>query len=136
MKTKVLTKSVLVLAFAFMCTLIISAASPKNYVYDTKEENGKMISKVVFLQDNGLLNKEMKYEFAYNDEGKVSEKKAYRWNQREGEWEPLFLMTYEYTEESDEIQTNYGMWNKKKKDFSLNVQTMTVPLDNYNTIFS
>jgi len=136
MKTKVLTKGILALAFTFMCTLVISAASPKNYVYDTKEENGKLISKVVFLQDNGYLNKEMKYEFAYNEDGKVVEKKAYRWNTAEGDWEPLFLMTYEYANGSDEIQTNYGMWNKKKKDFSLNVQTMTVPLENYNTIFS
>ena len=46
-------------------------------MYDTKEENGKVISKVIFLNDNGLLNKEVKYEFSYNENGKVSEKNAF-----------------------------------------------------------
>ena len=45
----------------------MSAASPREYMYDTKEENGKVISKVIFLNDNGLLNKEVKYEFSYNE---------------------------------------------------------------------
>lgn len=136
MKTKVLTKGIWALVFTFMCTLVMNAASPKNYVYDTKEEDGKLISKVVFLQDNGYLNKEMKYEFAYNEDGRVIEKKAYRWNTAKGDWQPFFLMTYEYISGSNEIQTSYGMWDQKKKDFSLNVQLMTVPLESYNTIFS
>ena len=53
MKTSVWGKSILALVFTFMCSLAISAASPKDYLYDTKEENGKIISKVVFLQENG-----------------------------------------------------------------------------------
>ena len=59
MKTSVWGKSILALVFTFMCSLAISAASPKDYLYDTKEENGKIISKVVFLQENGLLNKQV-----------------------------------------------------------------------------
>ena len=45
MKTSVWGKSILALVFTFMCSLAISAASPKDYLYDTKEENGKIISK-------------------------------------------------------------------------------------------
>ena len=71
MKTSVWGKSILALVFTFMCSLAISAASPKDYLYDTKEENGKIISKVVFLQENGLLNKQVRYEFLYNENGKV-----------------------------------------------------------------
>ena len=70
MKTSVWGKSILALVFTFMCSLAISAASPKDYLYDTKEENGKIISKVVFLQENGLLNKQVRYEFQYNENGK------------------------------------------------------------------
>ena len=61
MKTSVWGKSILALVFTFMCRLSLSAASPKDYLYDTKEENGKIISKVVFLQENGLLNKQVRY---------------------------------------------------------------------------
>ena len=62
MKTSILSKSILVLAVMFLCNLAMSAASPREYMYDTKEENGKVISKVIFLNDNGLLNKEVQKE--------------------------------------------------------------------------
>lgn len=124
MKTSILSKSILVLAVMFLCNLAMSAASPREYMYDTKEENGKVISKVIFLNDNGLLNKEVKYEFSYNENGKVSEKKAYRWNKSKDEWVPYYLTTYSYDAETGEINTTYGMWDKKKKSFSLNVQNM------------
>ena len=80
MKTTILRKSIFALVIMFACGLFASAASPRNYLYDTKEVDGKIVSKVVFLNEEGLLNKEVKYEFSYNETGKVSEKKAYRWN--------------------------------------------------------
>ena len=135
MKTSILSKSILVLAVMFLCNLAMSAASPREYMYDTKEENGKVISKVIFLNDNGLLNKEVKYEFSYNENGKVSEKKAYRWNKSKDEWVPYYLTTYSYDAETGEINTTYGMWDKKKKSFSLNVQNMVAPATSYNDIF-
>lgn len=135
MKKSVLTKSIFALVAMFICSLAISASSPRNYIYDTKEENGKVISKVVFLQEEGLLNKEVKYEFAYNEAGKVTEKKAFRWNKKSGNWEPFYLTTYAYNAGNNEIYSVYSMWNKAKKDFSLNVQEMHIPVSNYDNIF-
>ena len=135
MKTSILSKSILVLAVMFLCNLAMSAASPREYMYDTKEENGKIVSKVIFLQEEGLLNKQVKYEFAYNDNGKVAEKKAYRWNQAKETWDPYYLITYQYNEDGN-ITSEYGMWDKKKKDYSLNTQKMLVPATNYEEIFS
>ena len=135
MITSVLSKSILVLAVMFLCNLAMSAASPREYMYDTKEENGKIVSKVIFLQEEGLLNKQVKYEFAYNDNGKVAEKKAYRWNQAKETWDPYYLITYQYNEDGN-ITSEYGMWDKKKKDYSLNTQKMLVPATNYEEIFS
>ena len=135
MKTSVLSKSILVLAVMFLCNLAMSAASPREYMYDTKEENGKIVSKVIFLQEEGLLNKQVKYEFAYNDNGKVAEKKAYRWNQAKETWDPYYLITYQYNEDGN-ITSEYGMWDKKKKNFSLNVQNMVAPATSYDDIFS
>lgn len=136
MKASVLRKEILSLVVLFVCSLAMSAASPRNYLYDTKEENGKIVSKVIFLQEEGLLNKQVKYEFAYNEAGKVAEKKAYRWNTAKETWDPYYLITYQYNGENGEINTVYGMWNKKKKDFSLNIQNMVVPATSYEEIFS
>ena len=130
-----LRKEILSLVVLFVCSLAMSAASPRNYLYDTKEENGKIVSKVIFLQEEGLLNKQVKYEFAYNDNGKVAEKKAYRWNQAKETWDPYYLITYQYNEDGN-ITSEYGMWDKKKKDYSLNTQKMLVPATNYEEIFS
>ncbi len=135
MKASILRKEILSLVVLFVCSLPMSAASPRNYLYDTKEENGKIVSKVIFLQEEGLLNKQVKYEFAYNDNGKVAEKKAYRWNQAKETWDPYYLITYQYNEDGN-ITSEYGMWDKKKKDYSLNTQKMLVPATNYEEIFS
>ncbi|WP_129696892.1 DUF3836 domain-containing protein [Parabacteroides goldsteinii] len=135
MKASILRKEILSFVVLFVCGLAMSAASPRNYLYDTKEENGKIVSKVIFLQEEGLLNKQLKYEFAYNDNGKVAEKKAYRWNQAKETWDPYYLITYQYNEDGN-ITSEYGMWDKKKKDYSLNTQKMLVPATNYEEIFS
>lgn len=135
MKASILRKEILSLVVLFVCSLAMSAASPRNYLYDTKEENGKIVSKVIFLQEEGLLNKQVKYEFAYNDNGKVAEKKAYRWNQAKETWDPYYLITYQYNEDGN-ITSEYGMWDKKKKNYSLNTQKMLVPATNYEEIFS
>ena len=135
MKASILRKKILSLVVLFVCSLAMSAASPRNYLYDTKEENGKIVSKVIFLQEEGLLNKQVKYEFAYNDNGKVAEKKAYRWNQAKETWDPYYLITYQYNEDGN-ITSEYGMWDKKKKDYSLNTQKMLVPATNYEEMFS
>ena len=135
MKASILRKEILSFVVLFVCSLAMSAASPRNYLYDTKEENGKIVSKVIFLQEEGLLNKQVKYEFAYNDNGKVAEKKAYRWDQAKETWDPYYLITYQYNEDGN-ITSEYGMWDKKKKDYSLNTQKMLVPATNYEEIFS
>lgn len=136
MKASVLTKGIFTVLFVFVCSLGLSAASPRNYLYDTKEENGKIVSKVVFLQEDGLLSKQVKYEFTYNETGKVAEKKAYRWNKATDEWDPYYLISYQYDSETGLIRSNYGMWNKKTKDFTLNAQNMQIPASGYDEIFS
>lgn len=130
-----LRKGILSFVVLFVCSLAMNAASPRNYLYDTKEENGKIVSKVIFLQEDGLLNKQVKYEFVYNENGKVAEKKAYRWNSSKETWDPYYLISYQYNEDGN-ITSDYGMWNKKKKDYSLNQQKMIVPAGSYEEIFS
>ena len=135
MKTTVLSKSVWGIVLFFVCSLTLSAIPPKDYMYDTKEENGKIVSKTIFLQKEGLLDKQLKYDFAYNEDGKVTEKKACRWNNSKSEWEPFYLISYQYGQEKGNIHSVYAMWNKSTNDYSLNVQTILLPEDRYEEIF-
>ena len=130
-----ISKSILILAVLLICNLVISAASPRNYMYDTKEENGKIMSKVVFLNNDGLLSKEFKYEFTYNENGKVASKTAYRWDKSNDEWQPYYQSAFTYTDKG-EIHVVYGMWDKNKKSYDLNVQQLVLADSSYNDIFS
>ncbi|MDL2277381.1 DUF3836 domain-containing protein, partial [Parabacteroides sp. OttesenSCG-928-G07] len=67
---------------------------------------------------------------------KVVEKKVRRWNKAKSAWEPFYLISYEYDSTTGNITSNYGMWNSKKKDYSMNPQQMIITADNYDTIFS
>lgn len=129
-------KGILAIMCVFVGSLALQAATPKNYFYDIKEENGKIVSKTVFLHEQGVLNKEVMFEFAYNNDGRVVEKKACRWNKTKNVWEPFYLISYEYDETTGNFISNYGMWNSKKKDYSMNPQQMIITADNYDTIFS
>lgn len=50
MKTQSFSKSIITLALTFACGLVANAASPRNYLYDTKEENGLITSKTIFCK--------------------------------------------------------------------------------------
>lgn len=134
MKRTVFNRFFLTVVVLFSCFFFMKAASPNNYIYDVKEENGKMVSKTVFVQKDGLLNKEVKYEFSYNTEGLITEKKMSRWDASKENWVPYFLITYAYSD--DTIQSVYAMWDAKSKTFSINKQEMTMSRDNYDDIFS
>ncbi|MDR0745131.1 MAG: DUF3836 domain-containing protein [Mediterranea sp.] len=135
MKPSVLNRTIWGFFLIFVCSLTMSAVSPKDYLYDTKEENGKIVSKTVFVQNDGLLDKQWKYDFTYNEEGKVAEKKACRWNAGKEKWEPFYQITYQYEKETGEIRSSYGLWNKKANDYTLNAQTIILPEDRYEEIF-
>ncbi|WP_080903706.1 DUF3836 domain-containing protein [Parabacteroides sp. Marseille-P3160] len=129
--------TVFTLIALFVCSLTMNAVSPpRNYIHDTKEENGKVISKTIFLNEDGLLSKEVKYEFTYYDSGKVAEKKAYRWNSRKNDWTPFYRTTFTYNTETGEIHSVYGIWNGKANEYNLNVQEIDLPASDYENIFS
>jgi hypothetical protein len=135
MKTSVLSKTIWGMILVFACSLSLSAVPPKDYMYDTKEENGKIVSKTIFVQKDGLLDKQLMYEFAYNDEGKVTEKKASRWNSTLDQWEPFYLISYQYGQEPGNIHSVYALWDKKAKGYTLNTQTIILTEDRYEEIF-
>lgn len=136
MRTSFINKIVLGICFVFVCSMSISAVSPKNYLHDTKEKDGKIVEKTIFLEQNGLLNQQVRYEFTYNEDGKVGEKKAFRWNKSSGNWDPFYLITYSYNNENGNIHSVYKMWDKKTNAYSLNVQEMTAEASAYDEIFS
>ena len=53
--------------------------------------------------------------FSYNENGKVSEKKAYRWNKSKDEWVPYYLTTYSYDAETGKSTPHTECGIKRRK---------------------
>jgi len=136
MKTKVLTGSILLCMLLMICSFDATAVSDKNYIHDTKMENNKIVSKVIYMEMNGYLAKRFKYEFSYNDEGKVSGKEGFRWDSKRNSWEPCYKIKYEYNKGENKIRVDCVTWNKKDKAYTVNQQTQTMSMEDYDSIFS
>jgi len=136
MKMLAMSKNALILIVFLAISISAQAAPSANYVYDTQEENGKIISKVVYKQDNNLLNKQFKYEFSYDTTGKVTEKKVSKWDKKREQWQPFYLQSYSYNETEGMIYSTYGMWNEADQAYNLNSQNINSSLSEYEEIFS
>ncbi|WP_321517957.1 DUF3836 domain-containing protein [uncultured Bacteroides sp.] len=103
------------LVLLFVCGSAVNAQKSKSFVYDKSKD-------IVFLYDSTLctLTPHRKYELSYNENGQLIRKMAYRWDTSKNEWTPYYSYTIVHIGES-QIQ-EFGRWNKKKNDFSLNKQ--------------
>lgn len=112
MKTTKMNRWMLVAAWALASVCSTNAAEPTK-VTNMEMENDRLSAKVVYLQDGGLLRPEFRFEFRYDEAGRIAEKKGLKWNGTE--WANYYCMTVTYV--TTEAHVNYAMWNKEKRSF-------------------
>jgi len=131
-------KSVLkfkVLAVVVVCVLVscstVNAQSNKSFIYDKKDN-----SEVIYSLDKkkSLLTRELKYEFQYGNNGEVTEKKAYRWNEKSESWTPYYVITFSSSESGSVMQ--YAQWNNQSGEYNLNQQKTVYHIDAMNEVVS
>ena len=71
----------------------------------------------------------MKYNYKYDDNKRMIESEALKWNNSKDAWEKDLRINYTY--EGKTVTTNYYKWNAKKQAYVL-VPEMTVTIDNTN----
>lgn len=127
MKTKELLKTVVLSAALLVSSLAVSARSYDNsLIYNTEEENGVMVGQTVFKMEGTSLANYMKYNYKYDDNKRMTESTAMKWNSTRNQWENDLRINYIY--QGKTVTTNYYKWNKKKSEFVL-VPEMTVTMD-------
>lgn len=127
MKTKELLKTVVLSAALLVSSLAVSARSYDNsLIYNTEEENGVMVGQTVFKMEGTSLANYMKYSYKYDDNKRMTESTAMKWNNTRNQWENDLRINYIY--QGKTVTTNYYKWNKKKSEFVL-VPEMTVTMD-------
>ena len=129
MKAKVSLKTVIVSALLLVCGLNASADNKSNLIYNSEEVNGMKVAETVYKMDGNTLANYMKYNYKYDDQNRMTESEALKWNSTKEEWEKDLRINYTY--EGKTVTTNYYKWNNKKRAYVL-VPEMTVTMDNTN----
>ena len=129
MKTKVFLKTVALSAVILFGGIAASAANKNNLIYNSEEKDGVMVGQTVYKMDGNTLANYMKYNYKYDDNKRMIESEALKWNSSKDEWEKDLRINYMY--EGKTVTTNYYKWNAKKQAYVL-VPEMTVTMDNTN----
>lgn len=86
MKTLVMT---MVVAMTGMVNAVANAKDG-NFAYNTTEQNGQVTSQTVYkVEGEKYLKHHLKYEFAYDAEGRVIRKETLKWNEAANDWNLL-----------------------------------------------
>ena len=71
----------------------------------------------------------MKYNYKYDDQNRMTESEALKWNSTKNTWGKDMCIRYAY--QGKTMTTTYYKWNNKKGEYIL-VPEMTVIMDNPN----
>ena len=129
MKAKVSLKTVIVSALLLVCGLNASADNKSNLIYNSEEVNGMKVAETVYKMDGNTLANYMKYNYKYDDNKRMTESEALKWDSNKDEWVKNLRINYIY--EGKTVTTNFYKWNAKKRTYVL-VPEMTVTMDNTN----
>ena len=87
------------------------------------------VGQTVYKMYGNTLANYMKYNYKYDDNKRMTESEALKWDSNKDEWVKNLRINYIY--EGKTVTTNYYKWNAKKRAYVL-VPEMTVTMDNTN----
>lgn len=122
MKKSVVNLTVIALVALFSTSFVsVNAQSLPEFIYNSYEENGKVISKQVCKMDaySGMHQPHLKYEYSYTEQGLPQSCTALRWNKKTASWENSHVLTYEYDELISTVTLNYALWSKDNNSFDM-----------------
>lgn len=126
MKTKVSLKAVILSALLMICGMNVMADNKSNLIYNSEEVNGLKVAETVYKMDGIMLTNYMKYNYKYDDQQRMTESEAQKWNGSKEAWVNDMCIRYAY--EGKMVTTTYYKWNQKKGEYVL-VPEMTVTMD-------
>ena len=128
MKTKVSLKMFVLSVVLLMTSFVASARSyDGQLVYNPVEENGVMVGQTVYKMNGSTLANYMKYNYKYDDQKRITESEALKWNAVKNAWTHDMCIRYAY--EGKSITTTYYIWSNKKNTYIL-IPEMTITMDN------
>lgn len=101
-----------------------------NYCYNADIENGIVKNMYVYDTSSESIANKLRYEFSYDDEGRLTEKQAFKWNALLREYRPYYRLQFNYTCAGYEVTCS--KWNKADNDWSeaMEKSVYTFEMDN------
>ena len=119
-------KTLILFSFLFVCGMNVSADNKSNLIYNSEEVNGMKVAETVYKMDGSTLANYMKYNYKYDDQNRMTESEAMKWNAVKNTWTNDMCIRYAY-----QVTTTYYKWNNKKGTYVL-IPEMTITMDNPN----
>lgn len=129
MKANVVLKAVVmtVLVMASVMNFSASAATPTSYVRNDEMSGELVTSRTIFKNEGGYLFRHLLYTFTYDNENRVVNKEAFRWDSTAEAWVPYFNMNVEYKDQ--EVVVNYGRWNARSHAYDSHLEKSVYQLN-------
>ena len=118
-------KTLILFSFLFVCGMNVSADNKSNLIYNSEEVNGMKVAETVYKMDGSTLANYMKYNYKYDDQNRMTESEAMKWNAVKND------MCIRYAYQGKSVTTTYYKWNNKKGTYVL-IPEMTITMDNPN----
>lgn len=112
MKTTMITKMMLAVAFTVASVLTISAVPPIRYS-NTEVDNGLVTAKIIYELNGQYLTPEFRFEYQYGADDRIVEKRAFKWNGTQ--WINYYRISTVYSDTEAHMQ--YAIWDEKAKAF-------------------
>lgn len=122
-------KLLILSSLLLVCGMTANADNKNNLVYNSEEVNGVMVGQTVYKTDGTTLANYMKYHYTYDEQNRMTQSEAQKWNSENKMWENDICIRYTYKGKS--MTTEYYKWNNKKQEYVL-VPEMTITMDNPN----
>lgn len=109
----------LVISVIIAMTSVVNAAAgnrANQFAYNTETNEGRVETQTVFKVENDkYLHNHVKYNYIYDNAGRVSRKEVLKWNENTQRFENHHSLNFFYT---GDVTIEYASWNEKEKAYS------------------
>jgi hypothetical protein len=126
-KSNLFKAAALVVALLVNVFSLSARSNDNNLIHNTEEKDGVMTAQTVYKVEGNTLTNYMKYSYSYDDQKRMTESIACKWDASQNNWSNDLRITYSYSGKT--VTTSYYKWNNKTQEFVL-VPEMTVTMDN------
>ena len=114
-------KTLVISAIIAMTSLVnvVSAAAVNrtdNFAYNTETNDGRVETQTVFKVENQkFLHHHLKYNYIYDNSGRISQKEVLKWNESTQSFEKHHSLNFFYT---DDVTVEYALWNEQSNAYT------------------